>query len=90
MQLRRVGPAGEAGDRVELAQQPGYHLLGVVLRAELFELADDPRQRLVGVRDRALGEVLTLRGETLAMSGELGSIEVGVRWRTVCSKPWRG
>ena len=77
VKLRGVGPAGQAGDRVELAQQPGDHLLGVVLRAELFELAEDARQRLVGVGDRALGEVLALRGEALAMSGELGSIEVG-------------
>ena len=79
-QLRRVRPAREAGDRVELAKQSGDHLIGIVLGTEFLELIDDARQGFVGVRDRALRRgLLALRREALTVFGELGSIEVGVR-----------
>ena len=67
MKLLGIGPAGEAGDRVELSEQLPHQLVGVVLRAELFELAEDARQRLVGIGDGALGEVLTLPREAFAV-----------------------
>ena len=54
MKLFGIGPAGEAGDRVELSEQLSHQLVGVVLRAQLFELAEDARQCLVGIGDGAL------------------------------------
>ena len=38
VKLLGIGPAGEAGNCVELAQETGEQLLGIVLGAELFEL----------------------------------------------------
>lgn len=53
MKLFGIGPAGEAGDCVELAEQLPHQLICVVFRAELFELSEDSRQRLVGIGDGA-------------------------------------
>ena len=65
MKLRGIGPAGQAGHRVELWSRPLINWSASSLRAELFELAEDPRQRLVGVGDGALGEVLALRARDI-------------------------
>ena len=84
----------KAGDRVELAQQPGDQLLGVVLRAELLELIEHSRERRIGVGDGALREVLAQRREALAMPREFGAIEIGVgvggSTGVERSKPWPG
>src|SRR4051812_41910804 len=77
VQLLRVRPAGEAGDRVERTEQPSHQLIRIFLRAQLLETTEDARQRLVGTGDRTLREVLTLPRETFAVPDELLTIEVG-------------
>ena len=54
VELFGIRPAGQAGDRVELPEQLPHQPVGVVFRAQLFELADDARQCLVGIGDGAL------------------------------------
>ena len=63
----RVRPAGQAGDGVEGAQQPSHQLLGIVLRAQLLEPTEHRGQRVVGVGDGTLREVLALPRETFAV-----------------------
>ena len=53
MTLIGIRPAGEAGHRVELAQQLAHQLLRIVLRAQLIELPELAFERLVRVRDRS-------------------------------------
>ena len=67
MKLFGIGPAGEAGDGVELSEQLPHQLVGVVFRAQLFELAEDARQRLIGIGDGAFREVLALPREAFAV-----------------------
>ena len=77
MKLLRIRPTRKAGDSVELSKQPAYQLLGIVLRAQLFEASEHPDERSVGIGYRALGKVLALKRETFAMSEEFFAIEVG-------------
>ena len=77
MKLPGIGPAGQAGHDVELSKQPAHELIGVVLRAEMFELIQDSRDRGVGLGDGALGVVLALPREALAVPEKLLPVEVG-------------
>jgi hypothetical protein len=77
VKLLRIGPGRQASDGVERAQQASDDLFRILLGAKLLELPDYSRQRLVGIADGALGEVLTLLCEALAMSDELFAVEIG-------------
>ncbi len=57
MKLPGLGPAGQAGHEVEHPKQLAHDLLRVFLRAEMFQLIQDSRDRTVGIGDRALGVV---------------------------------
>src|SRR3954463_9337130 len=70
VKILRVRPAGEAGHDVELAEQQPDHLVGVVFRAQMLELAQYPRDRAVGVGDCPLGIVLALALQALAVPQE--------------------
>jgi len=71
MKLTRLGPDGELGDQIELAEQLAHHLTGVIALAQLLELLHDARQGLFRLRDRAIGVILALPLETLMMLEEL-------------------
>src|SRR5688572_27194825 len=75
--LGGIGPAGQSGHRVELAEQLAYQLFAVVFCTDLIELPEDARQRAIGVGDGAFRKVLTLLREALPVTKELLSVEIG-------------
>ena len=53
MGLFRVGPEGKAGDEVELLEEGGDELVGVVFQTELLELSQDSRERGLNIGNGA-------------------------------------
>jgi hypothetical protein len=74
--LLGIVEAGKAGHGVELPQQLPQQLVGIVLGAQLLELAEDARQCLVGIGNGSLREILTLSSEAFAVPGEFFAVEV--------------
>ena len=56
MKLLGVRPAGQASHGIELPQQLSDELFRIVFRAQLIELPEHARERLIGVADRAFGK----------------------------------
>ena len=77
MKLFGFGPAREVGHGVELPEELRDQLIGVILRAQLLEASEHARERGIGIDDRALGEILSLKRETLSMFEEFLTVEVG-------------
>src|SRR4029079_7836506 len=67
----------EPRDDVELSEQGAHHLVGIVFRAEVFELVQDLGDRAVGIGDGAFRKVLTLPGQPFRMLEDLFAVEVG-------------
>ena len=74
--LLGIVPAGKAGHGVELPEQLPHQLVGIVLGAQLLELAEDARQCLVGIGNSSLRKVLTLSSKAFAVPGEFFAVEV--------------
>src|SRR4051812_7463298 len=72
-----VGPGRQAGHDVEFAQEAGNHRIGIVADAEMVELAQHAADGAVGIGDGALGVVLALLRQALAVFEKLLTIEVG-------------
>jgi hypothetical protein len=77
MELPGVGPGGKFGDKVELAEEFAHHLAGIITLTEIFELAHEACQRVLGLTNRHVGVVLALAFETRVMLLELATIEIG-------------
>lgn len=77
MKLLGIGPGRQPGYRIKRAQQASDDLFRIIFRAELFELSEHPGERFVCFADGALGKVLPLLREALAVSDELFAVEVG-------------
>src|SRR5687768_5382759 len=75
--LLGVGPGGEAGDDVELAEEATDDLIGVGGGAEAVDLGHHLSKRLLHVLDRALRVVLALLFKTALTACELFAIEAG-------------
>jgi len=77
MKLTGVGPSGELGDQIELAEQLAHHLARIVALTELLELPHDARERFLSLQNRDLGVVLPLSFEALMMFEELFPEKIG-------------
>ena len=78
MKLLWVGPRRKAGHDVILPEQLADHLIGVRLRAKLFQSTEDAFNSAIRIRDGPLGVVLALSRQTGAVLEELFAVEVGL------------
>ncbi len=58
MDLQGIGPGGEAGHDIELAEQLRDHFVGVGFAREVFEIGHHALEGAFDTTDRLLGEVL--------------------------------
>src|SRR5258708_17436231 len=86
VELGGIRPGREPGHAVELAKEAAHQLVGVVLRAQRLEPGQDPGDRGIGIGDGALGVVLPLLRETLAVLEKLFPIEIR-RWNMFARNP---
>ena len=71
MELIGFGPNREFRDEIELLEQRSHHLTGVVALAELIQLAEEGRDRVLDLGNGNLGVVLSLAFETGVMFQKL-------------------
>jgi len=77
--FQRVGPGGETGHDVELAEQAGHHFVGIGLPREMLEVGHYALERLFDSADGLFGEILTLSLQALVMLEELFAVELDER-----------
>ena len=77
MNLAGVGPAGEAGHHVELAEQLGDYLFGVGFFGESIEVGDDFQEGGFDVLDGLCAVILALGLQALMMLEKFFAIELG-------------
>ena len=76
MDFQGIGPAGEAGHDIELAEQAGHHFIGVGLPRKVFEVRHHLLQGALDPANGLLGEVLSLSLQALVMFEELFAVEL--------------
>ena len=77
MSVLGIGPGGQIGDDVELAQEIADDFVGVVVMAQLLELRNGTCERGFDFRNSTFGVVLSLAVEQPLMLEKLFSIKVG-------------
>lgn len=79
MNLSRIGPSGETGDRVELLEEAADDSVSLSRGAQVIKLRHDPRQCPLHLADHALRIELALRIEATLTLDEFLAIEIGQR-----------
>jgi hypothetical protein len=74
-----IAPGGEPGHDIEFFEEAADDFVGVVFGAELFELAEDPRQRGFDIGNRAFGKIRAVLLQTASVLVEFFSVKLGDR-----------
>jgi len=75
--VARVGPRGESGDDVELAEEIADDLVSIGFGTETIQLRHDAGQGLLHIADGALGVELALLIEATLTLGKFFAVEIG-------------